>query len=88
MDVIHFETQLMKDLGVKVEHGRALGVGDLTLQGMRDEGKFDAVFVGIGNPEPKKGRRSSRSQIENVLIVGSSYRSVLHILWSFVKRLF
>jgi len=51
-DVINFEIDLMKDLGVKVEHGRALHTDDLTLEKMRNDG-FAAAFIGIGNPEPK-----------------------------------
>ena len=42
----------MKDLGVKIEHGRYLSTKDLTLNKMKSEG-FEAVFIGIGNPEPK-----------------------------------
>jgi dihydropyrimidine dehydrogenase (NADP+) len=33
--------------------GRCLGKDDLTLKKMRDDLNFSAVFVGIGNPEPK-----------------------------------
>jgi len=51
-DVINFEIDLMKDLGVKVEHGRALHTDDLTLEKMRNDG-FAAAFIGIGNPEAK-----------------------------------
>lgn len=51
-DVINFEIDLMKDLGVKIEHGRSLSMDDLTLPKMREDG-FAAVFIGIGNPEPK-----------------------------------
>ena len=51
-DVINFEIDLMKDLGVKIQHGRSLHVSDLTLEKMQKDG-FDAVFIGIGNPEPK-----------------------------------
>jgi len=50
-DVINFEIDLMKDLGVKIEHGRFLGKDDLTIEKMKED--FDAVFIGIGNPEPK-----------------------------------
>lgn len=32
MDVVHFEIELMKDLGVKIETGRALSTSDLTLK--------------------------------------------------------
>jgi len=51
-DVVNFEIDLMKDLGVKIEHGRSLSVKDLTLENMKSDG-FGAVFIGIGNPEPK-----------------------------------
>lgn len=51
-DVVNFEIDLMKDLGVKIETGRSLHTSDLTLEGMRRDG-FAAIFVGIGNPEPK-----------------------------------
>merc|ERR1719220_3221520 len=51
-DVINFEIDLMKDLGVKIEQGRALSTRDLTITNMKEDG-FDAVFIGIGNPEPK-----------------------------------
>lgn len=51
-DVVNFEVDLMKDLGVKVEHGKALG-RDFTLNSLRDAG-YSAVFIGIGLPEPKK----------------------------------
>ncbi len=50
-EVVNFEMDLMKDLGVKVETGRYLGMGDLTLDRMAKDHK--AVFIGIGNPEPK-----------------------------------
>ena len=51
-DVINFEIDLMKDLGVKIEQGRALTTRDLTIKNMKEKG-FDAIFIGIGNPEPK-----------------------------------
>ena len=51
-EVINFEIDLMKDLGVKIQHGRYLSTRDLTLENMKANG-FDAVFIGIGNPEPK-----------------------------------
>ncbi|XP_058443481.1 dihydropyrimidine dehydrogenase [NADP(+)] [Malaya genurostris] len=52
VDVVNFEIQLVKDLGVKFETGRALSTKDLTVQGLLDAGN-DAVFLGIGLPEPK-----------------------------------
>merc|ERR1719445_1336942 len=51
-DVTNFEIDLMKDLGVKIQQGRSLSTRDLTLEGMRSDG-YKAVFIGIGNPEPK-----------------------------------
>ena len=51
-DIIQFEMDLMKDLGVKVVNGRALSTDDLTLEKMKEDG-FAAVFIGIGNPDPK-----------------------------------
>uniref|UniRef100_H2YN47 Dihydropyrimidine dehydrogenase [NADP(+)] n=1 Tax=Ciona savignyi TaxID=51511 RepID=H2YN47_CIOSA len=52
-DVVHFEVQLMQDLGVKVNLGRGLGDGSLDLKTLKEDG-FAAVFVGIGNPEAKR----------------------------------
>jgi dihydropyrimidine dehydrogenase (NADP+) len=52
-DVVSFEVELMKDLGVKVELGRGLGgEGGVTIQGLLSEG-YEAVFIGIGLPDPK-----------------------------------
>ncbi len=51
-EVVNFEMDLMKDLGVNVVTGRHLGTDDLTLAGMAKDG-HKAVFIGIGNPEPK-----------------------------------
>lgn len=51
-DVVDFEVELMKDLGVKVEYGKKLGDNGFTLESLKSEG-FEAVFVGIGMPEPK-----------------------------------
>merc|ERR1719273_2464934 len=51
-DVINFEIDLMKDLGVKIQQGRSLSTQDLTIKNMKQDG-FDAIFIGIGNPEPK-----------------------------------
>ena len=46
----------MKDLGVKVVTGRALGTspGDVTLRSLRDEQDYACVFLGIGLPNPNK----------------------------------
>ncbi|XP_039195736.1 dihydropyrimidine dehydrogenase [NADP(+)] isoform X2 [Crotalus tigris] len=52
-DVVHFETRLMKDLGVKIICGTGLSVEGLTLSALKDDG-FKAIFIGIGLPNPKK----------------------------------
>ncbi|XP_035790818.1 dihydropyrimidine dehydrogenase [NADP(+)]-like [Anopheles albimanus] len=52
IDVVNFEVQLVKDLGVRFELGRSLSARDLTVRGLLQEGA-DAVFLGIGLPEPK-----------------------------------
>ncbi|XP_002130803.2 dihydropyrimidine dehydrogenase [NADP(+)] [Ciona intestinalis] len=52
-DVVHFEVQLMQDLGVKVKLGKGLGDDGMDLESLKKDG-FAAVFVGIGNPEPKR----------------------------------
>jgi len=51
---VDFEVQLMKDLGVKVVTGRGLSTdGGLTVNSLREQG-YKAIFIGIGNPDPKK----------------------------------
>lgn len=49
-DVVSFELDLVKDLGVKVAFNKALG-RDFTLASLKEE--YDAVFLGIGLPDPK-----------------------------------
>lgn len=51
MDVVDFEINLVKDLGVRFETGRALSTSDITLNGLIKDGA-DAVFLGIGLPQP------------------------------------
>ncbi|KJE90453.1 hypothetical protein CAOG_08545 [Capsaspora owczarzaki ATCC 30864] len=52
-DVVDFEVQLMKDLGVKVEYEKPFGVASgLTLQSLQKDG-YEAVFVGVGLPKAK-----------------------------------
>uniref|UniRef100_A0A0K2T590 Dihydropyrimidine dehydrogenase [NADP(+)] n=1 Tax=Lepeophtheirus salmonis TaxID=72036 RepID=A0A0K2T590_LEPSM len=54
-DVIDFEVQLMKDLGVKVVTGKPLSkTTDFSLLSLKNKMNYEAIFVGIGNPEPKK----------------------------------
>uniref|UniRef100_UPI001939D4E7 dihydropyrimidine dehydrogenase [NADP(+)]-like n=1 Tax=Styela clava TaxID=7725 RepID=UPI001939D4E7 len=52
-NVVSFEVDLMKDLGVKVETGKALEAGEITLKSLKKD-NYTSVFVGIGLPEPKK----------------------------------
>ncbi|XP_033636477.1 dihydropyrimidine dehydrogenase [NADP(+)]-like [Asterias rubens] len=52
-DVVSFEVDLMKDLGVKVEHGKSLGGNGLTVESLKESG-YEAVFLGIGLPEAKR----------------------------------
>ncbi|XP_050717874.1 dihydropyrimidine dehydrogenase [NADP(+)]-like [Eriocheir sinensis] len=51
--VVKFEVDQMKDLGVEVYLGRKLSMSDLTIKGLQKEG-YEAIFVGIGLPQPKK----------------------------------
>ncbi|XP_058064202.1 LOW QUALITY PROTEIN: dihydropyrimidine dehydrogenase [NADP(+)] [Anopheles bellator] len=52
MEVVNFENDLVKDLGVRIELGRSLSVNDLTVQRLLQDGA-DCLFLGIGLPEPK-----------------------------------
>ncbi|XP_049621625.1 dihydropyrimidine dehydrogenase [NADP(+)] [Suncus etruscus] len=54
-DVVNFEIELMKDLGVKIICDKSLSVDDMTLSTLKEEG-YKAVFIGIGLPEPNKDR--------------------------------
>lgn len=51
VEVVNFEIQLVKDLGVKFVTGRSLSTKDITVQGLIDSG-VDGIFLGIGLPEP------------------------------------
>lgn len=50
--VVDFEIQLVKDLGVKIETGRSLSTNDITVDKLLKE-KVDGIFLGIGLPESK-----------------------------------
>ncbi|XP_014672425.1 PREDICTED: dihydropyrimidine dehydrogenase [NADP(+)]-like [Priapulus caudatus] len=50
-DVVEFEVDMMRDLGVKVEFGKALGNG-LSIESLRKAGN-EAIYIGIGLPESK-----------------------------------
>lgn len=51
-DVVQFEVDLVKNLGVKFETGRKLSTQDITVKGLLED-DHAAVFLGIGLPEPK-----------------------------------
>jgi NADPH-dependent glutamate synthase beta subunit-like oxidoreductase/dihydroorotate dehydrogenase/Pyruvate/2-oxoacid:ferredoxin oxidoreductase delta subunit len=51
-NVVEFELRLMQDLGVRVEYGRELGKDGFSVESLRADG-FEAVFLGIGLPQPK-----------------------------------
>lgn len=52
LDVVDFEINLVKDLGVRFETGRSLSMGDITVQSLIDSG-VDGIFLGIGLPQAK-----------------------------------
>uniref|UniRef100_A0A4W4FIT6 Dihydropyrimidine dehydrogenase [NADP(+)] n=1 Tax=Electrophorus electricus TaxID=8005 RepID=A0A4W4FIT6_ELEEL len=54
-EVVQFELDLMKDLGVKVVCEKSLGQGGMTLRSLREEG-YQAIFIGIGLPQANKHR--------------------------------
>ncbi|XP_003738053.1 dihydropyrimidine dehydrogenase [NADP(+)] [Galendromus occidentalis] len=51
-NVVSFELQLVKDLGVKIEYQKSLGSA-FTLESLRSGG-VKAAFIGIGLPDPKR----------------------------------
>ncbi|XP_042661460.1 dihydropyrimidine dehydrogenase [NADP(+)] isoform X3 [Tyto alba] len=52
-DVVNFEAELMKDLGVKIVFGKGFAMDGMTLGTLKDDG-YEAVFIGIGLPEPNR----------------------------------
>ncbi|XP_012922656.1 dihydropyrimidine dehydrogenase [NADP(+)] isoform X3 [Heterocephalus glaber] len=52
-DVVNFEIELMKDLGIKINCGNSLSVHEMTLSTLKEDG-YKAAFIGIGLPEPKR----------------------------------
>ncbi|CAI5642265.1 unnamed protein product [Oreochromis niloticus] len=52
-EVVQFEINLMKDLGVKVVCEKGLGVNGMTLKSLKEDG-FKAVFIGIGLPQANR----------------------------------
>ncbi|XP_048018257.1 dihydropyrimidine dehydrogenase [NADP(+)] isoform X2 [Megalobrama amblycephala] len=54
-EVVQFEIDLMKDLGVKVVLERGLGQNGMTLTSLKEEG-FHVIFVGIGLPQANRDK--------------------------------
>ncbi|XP_054021130.1 dihydropyrimidine dehydrogenase [NADP(+)] [Dryobates pubescens] len=52
-DVVQFEAELLKDLGVKIIFNKGLAIDGMTLSTLKDDG-YEAVFIGIGLPEPNR----------------------------------
>ncbi|XP_040422163.1 dihydropyrimidine dehydrogenase [NADP(+)] isoform X1 [Cygnus olor] len=52
-DVVNFEAELMKDLGVKVIFRKGLAMDEMTLHTLKEDG-YKAVFIGIGLPESNR----------------------------------
>ncbi|XP_071606925.1 dihydropyrimidine dehydrogenase [NADP(+)] isoform X18 [Heliangelus exortis] len=50
-DVVNFEVELLKDLGVKIVFNKGLAMNGMTLHTLKEDG-YQAVFIGIGLPEP------------------------------------
>lgn len=51
-DIVNFEIDLVKDLGVKIELGKALSKDNLTIESLQNSG-YKAIFLGIGLPDAK-----------------------------------
>lgn len=71
IDVVNFEIELMKDLGVKIVTGQSLGK-ELTLSSLRAEG-YAAVFLGIGLPKPKKPKIFDGLSSENGFMTSKDF---------------
>lgn len=54
-EVVQFEINLMKDLGVKVLCEKGLGLGGMSVTSLKEEG-FKAVFIGIGLPQANRAK--------------------------------
>lgn len=84
MTAVNFEIDLVKDLGVKIVTGRKLSTKDLTIQKLLSE--TDAIFLGIGLPQPKinplfknltteQGFYTSKSFLPKVTAASKNYTS-------------
>ncbi|CAD6185538.1 unnamed protein product [Caenorhabditis auriculariae] len=71
-DVVDFEIQLARDIGVRIETDRSLHTSDITLGKLKEEG-VKAVFLGIGNPEPKLDPVFEGLTVENGFYTSKNY---------------
>jgi dihydropyrimidine dehydrogenase (NADP+) len=71
-NVVDFEIQLAKDVGVKIVTGKSLHKNDLTLEKLKADGN-KAVFIGIGMPEPKKVGIFKGLEIEHGFYTSKDY---------------
>ena len=62
--MVSFEIDLMLDLGVKIEANKSLGK-DFTLESLKNQLKYECVFIGMGLPEPKRLKIFEGLSIEN-----------------------
>jgi len=66
VSVVNFEISLVQDLGVKIITDRSLSSDDLTISSVLKSGA-KAVFIGIGNPQPKIDKIFAKLTPENGL---------------------
>ena len=78
---------LMTDIGVKVKTKRFLGSADLTLTKLKEEMNCKAVFLGLGNPNPKiipmfkdlteqQGFYTSKSFLPKVIMLSKKFFAI------------
>ncbi|XP_066297825.1 dihydropyrimidine dehydrogenase [NADP(+)]-like [Branchiostoma lanceolatum] len=71
--VVAFEVDQMKDLGVKIVCGKALGgEGGWTLQSLKKAG-YEAVFLGIGLPQAKRNAMFQGLTVEQGFYTSKDY---------------
>ncbi|XP_053098800.1 dihydropyrimidine dehydrogenase [NADP(+)] isoform X16 [Hemicordylus capensis] len=73
-DVVLFETELMKDLGVKIICGRGLSNEGLTLSALKED-DYKAIFIGIVKGR-KRGRERERDGHAQMVLPHTSMHNV------------
>uniref|UniRef100_A0A0K0DYG4 Dihydropyrimidine dehydrogenase [NADP(+)] n=1 Tax=Strongyloides stercoralis TaxID=6248 RepID=A0A0K0DYG4_STRER len=76
-NVVDFEIQLMKDLGVKIVNGRYLHSSDLTVSNIKEKLGAKALFIGIGMPEAKRIPIFEGLTIENGFYTSKDYLPIV-----------